>query len=239
MKNVLITGISRGLGLEVARKFLSDNWNVYGVSRSEPKEFSELRASGRFKYHCFDLTNADLIKKNLLDTFLPYDLPIHSVIHNAAIAYDEIATNVQLIPLEEMFKVNVFSPMLINKHLIKNMLLHKTKGSFTYVSSVSTATGYKGLSMYAATKGAMETNFKNLAREWGPKGLRFNCVAPGFMDTEMSSSINDEQRKKIYMRTSLKSETNIESVTGTISFITSDSASNITGQTIRVDNGTI
>ena len=86
MKNVLITGISRGLGLEVARRFLSDNWNVYGVSRSEPEDISELRASDRFKYHCFDLTNADLVKKNLLDTFLPYDLPIHSVIHKAAIA---------------------------------------------------------------------------------------------------------------------------------------------------------
>ena len=71
MKNVLITGISRGLGLEVARRFLSDNWNVYGVSRSEPKEISELRASDRFKYHCFDLTNADLIKKTYWTRFFP------------------------------------------------------------------------------------------------------------------------------------------------------------------------
>ena len=94
-----------------------------------------------------------------------------------------------------MYKVNVFSPMMLTKYMLRDMLLNKTKGSIVHISSVSAHTGYKGLAMYASTKGALEAFSKNTAREWGSLGIRSNVVCPGFMDTDMSSSLTKEQKK--------------------------------------------
>jgi 3-oxoacyl-[acyl-carrier protein] reductase len=93
--------------------------------------------------------------------------------------------------------------------------------------------------MYASSKGALEAFSKNTAREWGVKGIRSNCVVPGFMATAMSASLTDEQRDKIYARTSLKAATSVESVAEMVSFLLSDKAASVTAQNIHVDNGTI
>ena len=92
--------------------------------------------------------------------------PIHGFVNNAAFAYDDL-TNMQLKKLKNMFEVNVFSPMLLTKYILRDMLLNKIEGSIVHVSSISAHTGYKGLSMYASTKGALESFSKNISREWG------------------------------------------------------------------------
>jgi 3-oxoacyl-[acyl-carrier protein] reductase len=93
--------------------------------------------------------------------------------------------------------------------------------------------------MYASTKGSLEAFSKNTSREWGVKGIRSNCIISGFMDTEMSSSINDELKEKIKNRTSLRSLTDIKSVSDTVEFLLSEKSKSITGQLINVDSGTI
>ena len=138
-----------------------------------------------------------------------------------------------------MYKINVFSPMMINRCAIRNMIYNNTKGSFVFISSISSTTGYKGLSMYASTKGAIEAHCKNLAREWGPRGIRFNCVVPGFMNTAMSSKLSEAQRSRIYNRNSLKKEVDMESVANTTLFLCTSQANSITGQNFYVDCGTI
>jgi 3-oxoacyl-[acyl-carrier protein] reductase len=119
------------------------------------------------------------------------------------------------------------------------MLLYHTEGSIVHVSSISVHTGYKGLAMYASTKGALEAFSKNTAREWGERGIRSNVVVPGFMETNMSSTLNNEQKERIYKRTSLKGPTNIHSVAQTIAFLLNKESISITGQNIHIDNGTI
>jgi 3-oxoacyl-[acyl-carrier protein] reductase len=119
------------------------------------------------------------------------------------------------------------------------MILNKIKGSIVHISSISVHTGYKGLSMYASTKGALEAFSKNTAREWGSKGIRSNCVVSGFMDTNMSSSINNELKEKIKNRTSLRELTDVKSVSNTVEFLLSFKSNSITGQLINVDSGTI
>ena len=93
--------------------------------------------------------------------------------------------------------------------------------------------------MYASTKGSLEAFSKNTSREWGKMGIRSNIVCPGFMDTNMSSSLNDEQRNKIFKRNSRQKELTTEEVSSTVKFLISDDSSGITGQIIHVDNGTI
>lgn len=154
-------------------------------------------------------------------------------------AYDDIVTNLNLEKLQAMYAVNVFTPMMITKYALRNMLLHHTKGCIIHISSISAHTGYKGLAMYASSKGALEAFSKNTAREWGGLGIRSNVVVPGFMETAMSSTLSEEQKERIYKRTSLKAATSVRSVAETVVFLLSDSACSITGQNIHVDNGTV
>jgi 3-oxoacyl-[acyl-carrier protein] reductase len=160
-------------------------------------------------------------------------------VNNAAIAYDDIISNLNIASLENMYKVNVFTPMNICKYIIRQFLLHNIKGSIIHVSSISVHTGYKGLSMYASTKGAIEAFSKNTAREWGEKGIRSNCLVAGFMETEMSAGLTEDQKNSIYQRTSLKKSVDKYSVAETIAFLLSENAISITGQNIHVDSGVI
>ena len=129
--------------------------------------------------------------------------------------------------------------MVLTKYTLRKMLLHKIGGSIVHISSVNVHTGYKGLSMYASTKGALEAFSKNTAREQGVRGIRFNCLVAGFMETNMSSTLSLSQKDRIYNRTSMKNPVDMNSVADTIKFLLSEKSKSITGQNISVDNGTI
>lgn len=241
MSNILVTGCSRGVGLEICRVLLREGNIVYGVARTHTDEFKVLEReyAGRLFFKSIDLADSEGARKNVFKEFITNDIVLHGYVNNAAIAYDDIVTNLNLKRLKEMYEVNVFTPMVLTKYAIRNMLLHKTMGSIVHISSISVHTGYKGLAMYASSKGALEAFSKDTAREWGVMGIRSNCVVPGFMATAMSASLTEEQRNKIYARTSLKAATSIESVAEMVSFLLSDKACSITAQSIHVDNGTI
>lgn len=240
-KNILITGVSQGLGLALARAVVGQGWTVYGVSRRLTPEFAQLQEkhAGRVHFHAFDLGEVDAVKSGLFDAFLPLQTPLHGFVNNAAVAYDDLVSNLNTDRLRAMYAVNVFSPMEITKLVIRNMLLHRLSGSLVHVSSISVHTGYKGLAMYASTKGAIEAFSKNTAREWGERGIRSNCVVAGFMETAMSSSLTDEQREKIYRRTALRRSTSLESVAAMAVHLLSDQSVSVTGQNLFVDSGTI
>lgn len=237
--NILITGVSKGLGAVIANEAIKEGHFVIGISRSENEMIQKFKESNQFKHIKYDLSNSQNLKKEIFQSNIGFDFPIHAFINNAAIAYDDIVTNLKYDPLLEMYNVNVFSPMLITREIIRLMLFHKIQGSLIHISSVCAHTGYKGLAMYASSKGALEAFSKTTAREWGSKGIRSNCIAPGFMETEMSQNLNHEQKERIYNRTSLKKETDSLSVAKSCLFLASEDAKSITGQTILVDNGTI
>jgi len=239
--NILVTGVSKSLGLETARIMLHKGWNVYGVSRTQSAEITDLisKFKNSFRWLNYDLENTEDIPKTIFKEWIGNEIAIDGLVNNAAIAYDDLVTNMRIAELEALFRINVYSPMMLTKYAIRQMLLHRNRLSIVHVSSISTHTGYKGLSMYASSKGAIEAFSKNIAREWGEHGVRSNCVVPGFMETTMNEILTNEQKDRIYKRTSLKKPVDIKSVASLISFLLSDDANSITGQNYFVDNGTI
>jgi 3-oxoacyl-[acyl-carrier protein] reductase len=240
-KNILITGVSRGLGFEITRLLLENNYRVYGIDCLITDELKNLIDSHKpdLLFKIYDLNNIAKIKKEIFTSFIDLDIPLKGFVNNAAIAYDDLITNIHIKPLEMMYKVNVFAPMVLTKYAIRNMLYHRISGSLVHISSISVHTGYKGLAMYASTKGALEAFSKTTAREWGKRGIRSNCIVAGFMETPMSSSLSHEQKDRIYKRTSLKKPTNMKSIAEMILFLLSDKSISITGQNMFVDSGTI
>ncbi len=239
--NILLTGASKGLGLKTTESLLKKGWTVYAISRSKTENLNELllQYTDNLKWLQYDLADGENIRQTVFKDWIGFDTPIHGFVNNAALAYDDIITNLNLVSLEKMYHVNVFTPMMLTKFVLRQMLLHNIKGSIVHISSISVHTGYKGLSMYASTKGALEAFSKNTAREWGEKGIRSNCLVAGFMETEMSSTLSDNQKNRIYQRTSMKKPVDVDSVAETIRFLLSEEAKSITGQNIHVDNGTI
>lgn len=239
--NVIITGVSKGLGLKTTELLLKKGWYVFGISRTKTEELNKLLTQfpNQLQWLEYDLSDTQGIKSTVFKQWIGLNTPIHGLVNNAALAYDDIVTNLNLQALESMYQVNVFTPMMLTKMVLRQMLLHQIKGSIIHISSISVHTGYKGLSMYASTKGALEAFSKNTAREWGEIGIRSNCLVAGFMETEMSSSLSDNQKNRIYQRTSLKKPVDVDSVAETISFLLSEESKSITGQNIHVDNGTI
>ncbi len=237
MYYIIVTGDSGSLGSKIAEKILSNTkFGVIGLSRSwKDKEVEK----GKYLKFYADLSHPESIKDLFLNKFRKNNLKIYGLINNSAYAYDDLITNANIKKLSKMYYINVLSPMILIKYAIRDMLLNSTKGSIVNISSISTGTGYKGLSMYASTKGALESLANNVAREWGVKGIRCNTVAPGFMKTKMTKDIDEKDQKKIFKRNCLRKEIEIDSVAETVVFLVSEKSSSITGQTIRVDNGVI
>jgi 3-oxoacyl-[acyl-carrier protein] reductase len=240
MKTILLTGVSKGLGLVLLKLLLKDGNIIYGISRSDNEELNKLKKlfPDNFIHLKYDLSLTESVKE-LSKYILKNKLKFDSFVNNAAVAYDDIITNANFDKLDLMFKTNVLNPIMITKSILRNFILNNVRGSIIHISSISVHTGYKGLSMYASTKGALEAFSKNTAREWGEFGIRSNCVVAGFMETEMSDGLSNDQKNRIYKRTSLKMETDKNSVAETIKFLISDGSSSITGQNLFVDSGTI
>ena len=241
MKNILVTGVKQGLGLQITKTLLEQNYKVYGVAIDLSADLQVLKSQhgDRLNIITADLADIEGSIEQIFTQTIGFDAPLHGFVNNAAVAYDDIISNLNYDPLFRMYQINVFSPFMLTKHVIRNMLLHNIQGSIVHISSVSVHTGYKGLAMYASTKGALEAFSRTTAREWGERGIRSNCLVAGFMETGMSSTLSANQKDRIFKRTSLKKPTELASVANMVEYLLSDKSLSVTGSNVFVDSGTI
>jgi len=157
-------------------------------------------------------------------------------VNNAALGLDSVLATMHAKQIQELLLVNLNAPIELAKHSIRGMLVAR-EGRIINITSVVAQTGYKGLSVYAATKAGLEGFSKSLAREVGKRGITVNNVAPGFMPSEMTAGLADAQMDQIRRRTPLGRLVSAQEVSNAVSFLLSDKASGITGITLTVDGG--
>jgi 3-oxoacyl-[acyl-carrier protein] reductase len=163
---------------------------------------------------------------------------IDHCIANAAIAHEGVLAVTSDAAIDDMLAVNLKGSIVLVRECVRQMLVQPTAdSSITVISSVVASRGSPGLAVYAATKAGLEGFARNLARELGPRGIRVNAVAPGFLETELSASLSPENRARIARRAALGRLGQPADVVGAVEFLTSPAASFITGQVIAVDGG--
>lgn len=237
MKLIIVTGASKGLGLAICTRLLNDGYKVVGISRSQTSEFETLQNAHPEKLFniLYDFTNTKDIQ-NLVRQVTKEHGSIYGLINNAALGHDGVLGTMHESQISELIKVNVESPILLTKYVSRSMLM-KLQGRVINIGSIIATTGFNGLSVYGATKASLSGFTRSLARELGRAKITVNTVAPGYMKTAMTAGLEGEKLKSIERRSPLGQLATVEDVAGTVAYLLSDDAKNITGTTITVDAG--
>jgi len=239
VRNVIVTGGSRGLGLGMAGKLAKQGYRAIVIARKESPELTAAMQAhtepGRIQFVPFDLADlegiAALVKKVRKDFG-----PIYGLVNNAGISVDGALAMLQISQMEQVVRLNTLSPMVVTKAAVRSMM-SDGGGRIVNIASIVAFTGYSGLSVYGASKASLVGFTKSLAREVGKLGITVNAVAPGFVDTDMTRGMKDEQREQIVRRSALKRLVDVEDVANAVEFLLSDGAKNITGTVVTVDAG--
>jgi 3-oxoacyl-[acyl-carrier protein] reductase len=241
MRNVIVTGASRGLGLGIAQRLVAEGFRVIAIARKENEETRRLQAAGSsesaaaYNFHSFDLGDIEKIPE-LAARVRKEHGPIYGLVNNAGISFESTLALMPVSQIEQLLRVNVLSPMVLTKQVVRGMLSEGV-GRIVNVSSIAAQTGYTGLSVYSATKSSLLGFTKSLAREVGGAGITVNAVAPGFVDTDLTKDLRKEDRDKIARRSALRRLVGTDDVANAVHFLLSENAKNITGTLITVDAG--
>ncbi len=239
MKNVLVTGATRGLGLAIATRLVDEGYHVIGSGRKLSKEAEQLlnrkSCKGKLSFYDFDLSNVKDIQR-FVKTIVKDNGPLYGLINNAALGYDGVLATMHDTQVEELIRVNILSAILLTKYASRSMLVRQS-GRIINVSSIIGSTGFNGLSVYAATKSALLGFSRSLARELGKAGITVNSLAPGYMQTEMTGDLKGGKLESIKRRSPSGELATVEDVAGSVVFLLGGDASKITGTTITVDAG--
>jgi 3-oxoacyl-[acyl-carrier protein] reductase len=241
MHNVLVTGGSRGIGLAISRRLAAAGYNVIAVARRESEELASAigdvvtQGIGGLHLRTFDLSDVDAIPafvKSLRDEFGA----LYGLVNNAGIGTEGLLATMHNTEIEALLRLNVLSPVILTKYVVRQMMADGA-GRIVNMSSIIATTGYNGLSVYGATKAAATGFTRSLAREVGKLGITVNAIAPGFVDTELTQSLSEDQRKRIAGRSALRRLPETDDVARMVEYLLGDGGRNITGAILTVDAG--
>jgi len=240
MRNVLVTGGSRGIGLAIARRLAGAGYDAIAVAR---RESGELRAgiaefgasSGSISFRACDLSDTDAIPafvKSLRDEFGP----LFGLVNNAGLGTEGLLATMHNSEIEALVRLNVLSPMILTKYVVRHMMA-AGEGRIINISSIIASTGYNGLSVYGATKAAATGFTRSLAREVGKVGITVNAIAPGFIATELTQGMGEEHRKRIASRSALRRLPDTDDVAAMVEYLLGEGGRNVTGSVLTIDAG--
>src|SRR3984957_17798909 len=241
MRNVIVTGGSRGLGLGIARKLVESGFHAIVIARKRSAEFEaatlemEQVRPGSIRFVPFDLAELESIPELVKKLRKDFG-PIYGLVNNAGMSADGVLALTSTHQIEQVVRLNTTSPMVLTKYVVRFMMADGG-GRVVNISSIVASTGYNGLSVYAATKASLIGFTRSLAREVGRAGINVNAVAPGFVSTEMTRSLTEESRQRIVRRIALKRLVEVDDVASAVDFLLSEGSRNITGTVMTVDAG--
>jgi 3-oxoacyl-[acyl-carrier protein] reductase len=241
VRNVIVTGGSRGLGLAMSSALAGAGYRVIAVARSLSPELKAAAhkatedARGAIEFRACDLS--DLNSLSPLVRAMRADFgPLYGLVNNAGLGTSGILSNMRDSEIQRLIQLNTASPIVLSKYVLRSMMSQR-EGRIVNIASIVAATGYSGLSVYSATKASLIGFTRSLAREVGQLGITVNALAPGFVATEMTHELTDSQRQKIARRSALHRMPEPVDVANSALFLLGEGGRNITGTVITVDAG--
>jgi 3-oxoacyl-[acyl-carrier protein] reductase len=239
-KVVLVTGGSRGIGRACAEVFGELGATVvvnYRSGEAEAKGVvdSILAKGGKAEMRGFDVADSQTTEKAVEDIASAHGR-LDVLVANAGIAIDGLLLRLKDEDLTKLFDVNVRGALACTKAATRPMMKAK-KGRVIFLSSVVGEMGNVGQTAYAATKAALLGATKSIAREFASRNITVNAVAPGFIDTDMTTSMTDQMKAELLKMIPLGRTGVAREVASACAFLASDEASYITGQVLRVTGG--
>jgi 3-oxoacyl-[acyl-carrier protein] reductase len=233
---ILVSGGSRGLGAEMCEALLLDGHNVATFARSSTDFATQMaeKFPDQFVFSAFDATDDDRVN-NFVRSLDSNWQGIDAVVNNAAIGQDSLFVHTSPEQIASIIDVNLRAPMMLTRAVIRTMLRRNIVGNVLTIGSIGATEGYSGLSVYSATKGALESFTRSLAREMKGRVL-INVLAPGFFESDMSSVLLPEQLASIMSRTPSGTLSTPAQVVDVAKFMLT-SNTNLNGMVLPVDGG--
>ncbi|WP_342974905.1 SDR family NAD(P)-dependent oxidoreductase [Henriciella sp. AS95] len=244
-KHVIVTGGSRGLGAAMIEGLLADGYRVSTCSRRKSDNIEALLSHAdygdRFFWKACEVGEADQVDAfvEAANEWSGYD-ELWGLVNNAGIAQAGILASFPNVESERIIKINLLGAIQVARAASKILLERKRKtegGRIINISSIIGTRGYNGMSSYSASKAGMDGFSRALARELGRRQITVNSVAPGYVATEMSSTLSPSQLKQIVNRTPLGRLASEQDILNAVRFFLSDASAMVTGQTLLVDGG--
>ena len=236
----LITGATRGIGLAILKEMSNHNYIVLGTGTNEnsvnilKNELKVNKIEG--KAYLLDIKNQESINNLLENIKKDYTNTPDILVNNAGVTNDNLLIRMDDDQWLDTIETNINSLYKISKLFIKPMI-KKRNGRIICISSVVANTGNAGQTNYVTSKAGMIGFCKSLAKEVATRGITVNCVSPGFIETDMTEKLNDSQKEQIFKNIPTNKMGSPEDIAYAVSFLASEKASYITGETIHVNGG--
>ncbi len=236
MRNILVTGVTLGLGLAIATRLAADGHRVIGLSRQLSPAYAALMAAhaGQVLFEPLDIADIEAMPARVQAVVKAHGVPF-GLVNNAATGRHGVLATMHRKDIDIILRTNLTGPITLTKYVSRQMLGQR-EGRIVQITSIIARTGFNGLSVYAASKAGLEGFSRSLARELGRAGITVNCVAPGLMTTEMTTGFDDEQMSAIRRRAPLGLAETSDSAAA-VSYLLGPDAARVTGTVLTVDGG--
>lgn len=235
----LITGTSRGIGKAIALKLGKDGATVIGTATTDEgvKSISDyLNEAGiKGKGIILNVNDTDQIR-NLFTEIREEFGEVTILVNNAGITRDDLLVRMKDEKWDEVIGTNLKAIFRLSREVLRSMMMARS-GRIINIASIVGSTGNAGQSNYAAAKAGILGLSKSLAREVGSRNITINCVAPGFVDTDMTRALSEKQQQDLLQHIPLKRLGEPEDIASAVAFLASPSAGYITGATLHVNGG--
>ncbi len=238
-KVTLVTGASRGIGKSIALELGRNGARVIGTATSEKGANNitdYLKQEGIDGVGMvLDVRSSESVDQCISDIKEQFG-SVDILVNNAGITRDTLLMRMKLEQWEEVYETNLRSVFLLSKACLRGMMKNRA-GRIINISSLVGTTGNPGQANYASTKAGMVGFTKSLAREVANRGVTVNCVAPGFIATDMTNELSDEQKTQILASIPMGKLGDVEDIAKAVKYLASDDSSYITGQTMHINGG--